>query len=145
MLRELFISNFGIKIYGLKINNNILYFNNILRFIFYFIPFSIFNNNIFYDIIYKKDNIFYITNLNKYRILPLILEFIFYDDNNNSINMTKEIKYYSASIPIKFFIEYNNLYDYTKLNIKYIFKGTTNLKEIDNIYNYYDKRLYEFF
>ena len=145
-LRDLVISNFGIEIYGLVFkNNNIFYTKNILKYIFYIFPFSLFNYIRFIKIIYKKDNIYYITNSNLYIITPIILNFTFNNSNNDeTIDMTSRIKYYNSSIPFKFIIENNKLNKFNILNIKYISKGTTNNKimYIDDCNN---KLLYELF
>ena len=145
-LRDLFISNLGIEIYGLVFkHNNIFYTKNIFKYIFYIFPFSLLNYIKFIQIIYKKDNIFYITNANLYIITPIILNFTFNNSNNNeTIDMTSIIKYYNSSIPFKFIIENNKLNKFNILNIKYISKGTTNNKKmyIDDCNN---KLLYELF
>ena len=146
-LRELFISNFGIEINGLILkNNHILYINNIFKYIFYFIPFSLFNYFKFFNFIYKKDTFYYITNIKLNIIIPIILNFTFYNNNNNNykIDMTSQIKYYNSSIPLKFFIINNNLNNYNMIRLKYMYKGKILEKELC-IYDYYNKLIYELF
>ena len=144
-LRELFISNFGIKIYGIQFKNKeILYINNKFSYIFYFFPFSLFrflNNNTF---IYFKDNIYFITNILNNRINPIIIDFIFSINNNHQKNMNTAIKFYNSSIPLKFFIIHNELEKYNLLTIRFMSKGQINEKILD-IRSNYDKLIYELF
>ena len=145
-LRDLIVSNFGIEIYGLVLKNKyIFYTKSIFKYIFYIFPFSLFNYIKFIQIIYKKDNIYYITNSNLYIITPIILNFTFKKSKNDeTIDMTSIIKYYNSSIPFKFIIENNKLNKFNILNIKYISKGTITDKKIyiDDCNN---KLLYELF
>ena len=99
-IREFFISNFNIKIYGIIYNNNIYYLNGIYSFIpFYIINFITKFFHIF--IIYMKDNIFYSTKSDNLTIsiLPLILKF-----EINEIELKFILKYYNSCIPINFFL-----------------------------------------
>jgi hypothetical protein len=144
--REFMVSNFGIIIYGLVFKNNkIYYLNDIYKYLFCFIPFNLLQKFVFFNIIYKKDNIFYITNINTPIIVPTILNFTLNKPDNTYLDMTYEIKYYNSFIPIKFFIDYNNLYDYETINLKYISKGkmVNKLIYINLYYNY--KLIYDLF
>lgn len=145
-LREFIVSNFGIKLYGIEFKNkHIIYINNELKYIFYIFPFSLFNYINFVNLIYKKDNIFYITNIKINIITPIILNCTFRNNNNsNNIDMTSTIKYYNSSIPFKFFINNNNLQNYNLLTIKYMSKGKIINKDLF-INDYCDKLLYELF
>jgi len=143
-LRDLIISNFGIKIYALLYNNNTIYFNNIFRYSIYLFPFfSIFNYIKIIKIIYIKDNIYNITNINQNKIIPIILNFEFNNTTEN-INMTSVIKYYNSSLPLSFFIKNNNLERFNYLYIKYIIKGQIFNKELF-ISSYTNKSIYELF
>ena len=143
-LRDLFISNFGIKIYGIVYKKNIYYINGIYKYIFYMFPFSLLNYINIINFIYKKDTFYYITNVKLNMIIPIILNFTFYNNNDKNVNMTSSIKYYNSSIPFKFYIEYNKLDEYYSLNVKYMSKGKIIDKDIF-IYDYYNKLLYELF
>ena len=145
-LREFIVSNFGIKLYGIQFKNkHIIYIDNVFKYILYIFPFSLFNYINFINLIYKKDNIFYITNVKLNMIVPIILNFTFYNNNNNNnIDMSSTVKYYNSSIPFKFFINYNNLHNYNILTIKYMSKGKLINKDLI-INDYYDKLLYELF
>jgi hypothetical protein len=143
-LREFIVSNFGIKLYGIEFKNkHIIYVNNIFKYTLCIFPFSLFNYINFINLIYKKDNIFYITNIKINIITPIILNCIF-RNNNNNIDMTSEIKYYNSSIPFQFFINNNNLQNYNIVTIKYMSKGKIINKDL-LINNYRDKLLYELF
>ena len=158
-LRDFIVSNFGIKLYGIQFKNkHIIYINNQLKYIFYIFPFSLFNYINFVNLIYRKDDIFYITNIKLNIITPIILNCTFHYNNSNNIDMSSEIKYnnsinidmtstikyYNSSIPFKFFINNNNLQNYNLLTIKYMSKGKIINKNLF-INNYYNKLLYELF
>jgi hypothetical protein len=143
-LRDLIISNFGIKIYALLYNKKTIYFNNIFQYSLYLFPFfSIFNYIKIIKIIYIKDNIYNITNINQNKIIPIILNYEF-KNNNEHINMTSIIKYYNSSIPLYFFIKNNNLERFNYLYIKYFMKGQIYNKEIC-ISSHISKSIYELF
>ena len=94
--------------------------------------------------IYKKDNIYYITNIKSHIIIPTIMTFIFTDYSGNENNMTSKIKYYNSSIPVNFIIKYNNLEHYNNLLIKYMSKGKIINKTIYKT-EFSNKLLYELF
>jgi len=131
-IRDFIISNFGIKIYSIVSgkSNNIYLIKSIFRYSLIFFPFSIIKNiQLPFRIIYKKDNIYFITNTNENKITPIILNFTYFNDRHK-VNMLKEIKYYNSSIPLLFFIYNNNLINYPFLNIKYFNKGQSLEKNI---------------
>jgi len=75
-IRDFFISNFNIQIYGIIYNNNIYYLNGIYPFIPFYII-KIITKFLHIFIIYMKDNIYYSTKSDNQpiSILPLILKF----------------------------------------------------------------------
>lgn len=145
--REFIISNFGIQIYAILFKNQkLIYINNFYRYLLFFIPFSLLNYINIFKIIYRKDNIYYVTNPNKsVKIIPLILKFNFMNnDMEDTIDMRSQIKYYNSYVPFKFFINNNKLNNYDSLNIIYISNKELIEKNIC-IDEYYNKLLYELF
>ena len=124
-LRELFINNFNVSIYLININKTNYYFNKSQIF-FKIIPFSIikfinsYTNN---NIIYKIDNIYYITNTQYNTILPIIFNMSVYNDINYKKCITSNIKYFMFSIPFDFILKNLNIEHYEYLYIKYMHNG----------------------
>ena len=140
-IRDIFISNFNIKMYGVIYNNNIYYLNGIYSFIpFYIINFITKFLHIF--IIYMKDNIFYSTKSDNQTIsiLPLILKF-----EINEIELKFILKYYNLHIPINFFIIHNKFDVHRSIiNIKYL-KKQKMYEKILTFTNFNNKMIYELF
>ncbi len=135
-IRNFFVGNFFVNIVGFKnINNNkffLLFGNTILSKILYFllllVPLVVTTtiSNIFgKEVIYKYDNIFYITNANQNKIIPVLLEFKAYCSNEPAYlyDLTYQIKYYNTSIPFNVFATLNIPKIYDSIKIKYITKG----------------------
>jgi len=152
-LRELLIKNFKTKLIAIKKNNFILYPNFLLKLIFYFlrlIPFTFLlyiTKKTNYQLIYLRDNIIQISGINNNHILPIILKFNIGKNNNyNSlINFKTNIKYFNNSLPLKFILLYNKLYNYDFIEIEYLFKGVRNNRIIYLNNNNLNLCLYELF
>lgn len=134
--RDFMVSNFCVTICGIVVNNECYKFNG-----FYFtflssvynpIPFSLLKKiltliNI--NVIYKIDNIYNIS-INNYHILPIIMDFYF--ENNNEIkDLVDRLSQYNSMIPLRFFINNEQLHKYTKIKLKYL----NNNKIIDIIFD----------
>jgi hypothetical protein len=96
-----------------------------------------------YDIIYKVDGIYGITNIKENHIIPFITSCIVISDKS-SLNISSYIRYYNSSIPLCFFIDNNNINNYNTIELVYFNKAVkiekkVNLKTIDTtkylIYN----------
>ena len=118
-MQSLFTNNFNVKICAVYKNNKLYKLYTLFIIIFKLIPFYIINYMFYllgYQIIYKTNNIYNITNTNKIYITPIILEFkIIYE--TNIYDLTNSIKKYSSSIPLNFFINENKINKYDKLEI----------------------------
>jgi hypothetical protein len=66
-------------------------------------------------------------------INPIILNFILAmkSTSNDMIDMSGVLKYYNSSIPLRFFINNNELEKYDMIKMKYLHKGEINEKIID--------------
>ena len=140
-IRDFFISNFNIQIYGIIYNNNIYYLNGIYPFIPFYII-KIITKILHIFIIYMKDNIYYSTKSDNQpiSILPLILKF-----KINEIELKFKLKYYNLFIPINFFISHNNFdVQHSILNIKYLKKQKI-YEKILTFTNFNNKMIYELF
>jgi hypothetical protein len=154
-IRNFYISNFFVNINCIVYNNNNNYIkiNNIfINYFFKIIPlffYKIISCFINIKFIYNYDNIYNITGINNYHILPYISNFIFYDVkiNNsylNEYNISNTIKYYNSSIPLNFILLNNNIESSKYLIIKFLNKNNFIEKKI-YIKDYYNKLFYELF
>jgi hypothetical protein len=174
-IRNFFISNFFVNINCIIYNNTYIEVDN-NYFLFYslkIIPlfvYKIINYFINIKFIYSYDNIYNITGINKYKILPYIYNFVFYEVKMNtpfnkivtntekniynaSLNsnicmeqydVSNNIKYYNSYIPLKFILLKNNIKSYNYLQIKYLNKNNFIEKKLffkDNI----NKLIYDLF
>lgn len=140
MLREFFVSNFNIKIIALKKNSDYIWIKNSIlwRFIcclLVIIPFFILSKIILYfgyDIIYKKENLYYITGVTENKITPIVLEFKAYctDDSYIDSDLRPYIKFYNSSIPFVVFSELNIPNHYDMIKIMFMFKSRIYEKNI---------------
>jgi len=140
-IRDFFISNFNIQIYGIIYNNNIYYLNGIYPFIPFYII-KIITKCLHIFIIYVKDNIYYSTKSDNQpiSILPLILKF-----KINDIELKFKLKYYNLFIPINFFISHNNFnVQHSIINIKYLKKQKI-YEKLLTFTNFNNKMIYELF
>ena len=98
------------------------------------------------ELIYKVDGIYGITNIKKNHIIPFITNCVVLNDDS-SLNITNDIRYYNSSIPISFFINNNKINNYFKIQLVYYIKSNKNEKEIDlreiNVNNYLIYQLFE--
>lgn len=135
-IRNFFVGNFFVNIVGFKNTKTNNFFllsgNNIftktMHFLLLLVPLVITTtiSNIFSkEVIYKYDNIFYITNANPNKIIPVLLEFKAYCSNEPAYlyDLTYQIKYYNTSIPFNVFATLNIPKIYDSIKIKYITKG----------------------
>jgi hypothetical protein len=157
-VRNFFVGNFFVNIVGFKNKNtnNIFLlsrnniFKNTLQFLLLLVPLvvttTIFN---FFgkEVIYKYDNIFYITNAVQHKIIPVILEFKAYYSSEPTYlyDLTSQIKYYNTSIPFNVFVNLNVPKIYDTIKIKYITKGKIKEKHllINDYKNYLIYNLFE--
>lgn len=132
-IRNFYVSNFFVNINCIIYNNNYIDTTNfyLLKImpLFFYKTISYFINIKF---IYSYDNIYNITGIKKYNILPHIFNFIFYDNNNNNTcDISNSIKYYNSSIPFKYLLLKNNIKSCDYFKIKYLTKN-----------NFIEKKLY---
>jgi len=134
--RNFFVNNFFVNISCIKQNDTFIYLNGnnlifkylLLLIPFYFIKitFNLFNC----ELIYKIDGIYGITNIKKNHIIPFITNCVVSNDDS-SLNITNDIRYYNSSIPISFFINNSKINNYYKIQLVYYIKSNKNEKEID--------------
>ena len=149
-LRNFIINNFFVNILCFKKNNNFIYLHNpIYQYCLLLIPFYFVNLIAIkykYDIIYKRDGIYGITNIKENMIIPFITNCIVIKDEN-ILNISSNLRIYNSSIPLHFFINNDKLLMYDILKIIYLKKGDKiekkiMLNEIDTknylIYNLFD-------
>ena len=165
-LRNFYVNNFFVSVLCLKHNDNFIYlYNNYLiyRYILLFIPFYFIKfiaNKYNYDLIYKMDNVYGITNIKETHIIPFIISCSVSSELSSELssenkisseliseNIISKIRLYNSSIPLHFFIYTNNINEYELINIVYKHKGETikkkiKFKEIDTkkylIYNLFN-------
>ena len=155
-VRNFFVSNFFVNVIGFKKSNYYFWLttNNFisifLRNFLLLIPFvlTIKITQFFgYDVIYNYDNIYYISNKLPNKIIPILLEFKAYsnDEPTNICDLTYQIKHYNTSIPFNIFATLNipEKYDFVKL--KYLTKGSIKEKHImiNDYKNYLIYNLFE--
>jgi hypothetical protein len=135
-LRNFCVNNFFVDVLCLKQQNNFIYLNKkylICRYILFLCPFYFVNliaSKYNYDLIYKKDGTYGITNIQKNRIIPHIKSFIVLK-KDAALNIKDFIYLYNPSIPLSFFINTCNLYTFDTLKIIYLNKGVLTEKEYD--------------
>lgn len=151
LIRNFYINNFFVNILCIIKNDQYTYLLNnhfIYKYILHIIPFTIskyffvfFN----YNLIYKIDNIYCITN-NKLQIIPFIKNFIVTNETS-SLNLTSKIYLFHSSIPLEFLLYICDIKDYDRIELNYVIKGINikkeiNIKDIDTtkylIYNLFD-------
>lgn len=143
--RNFFINNFFVNVVCLKHNDTFIYLNNnyiIYNYLLILIPFYFVKNiaNIYnYDLIYKVDGIYGITNIKENHIIPFISSCIAYN-NKSSLNITNDIRFYNSSIPLYFFINNNNLKNYDFIKLIYFNKSNKIEKKIE--FNEIDTKKY---
>lgn len=149
--RNFFINNFFVNILCLRHENTFIYLNDyrlIYRYLLILIPFYFVKciANIYkYDIIYKVDGIYGITNIKDNHIIPFITSCIAYNDTS-SLNISNDIRFYNSSIPLYFFINNNNLSSYNYIKLIYYYKSNKIEKKIElNKINSKDYLIYNFF
>ena len=151
--RNFLINNFLVNIECFKKEDKFIYLDNqkiIYKYLLMIIPFYLIKtlaNKYNYDIIYKVDNIYNITNIKENHIIPFITNCSVYS-NDSVIDITKDIRYYNSSIPLCFLIYNCELFSYDTIKITYMNKGNRlyneiNLNNIDTtkflLYNLFDK------
>ena len=98
-----------------------------------------------YQVIYKIDNTYQITNNYTNHILPVLLQFIAHNnDLTDSCPLTHVIKYYNSSMELNVFSHLNIPKEYTMLTIKYFSKGKIYNKTIE-INKYKNTFIYKLF
>jgi hypothetical protein len=135
-VRNFLVSNFFINILCLKHQNTFIYLDNkysIYRYLLLLCPFYFVNlitNKYNYEIIYKMDNTYNITNIDENHIIPFIQSCIAINDYS-SLNISSDIRLYNSSIPLHFFINTCNLHSYNIIKLVYLNKGVKIEKEIN--------------
>lgn len=140
--------HFNVKICALyKNKNKKIYFPYFFFIIICrFIPFIIIKYLLYlinYQIIYITNNIYNITNNNNIRIIPIIMNFIIIDKNNNIHDLTPLIKFYNPSIPLQFLFKNNKITNPIEIKINYLSEGV--IKKDILILNDYNIQIYELF
>jgi hypothetical protein len=134
-LRNFFINNFFVSIIGFKINNHYIWLNSFTNYLLYLVPFIIIKYISWitsYQVIYKLDNTYQITNNYTNHILPVLLQFIAHNnDLSESCNLAHVIKYYNSAIELYVFSHLNIPKKYNMLTIKYLIKGKIYEKTIE--------------
>ena len=147
-LRNFFIKNFFVSVIGLKIDDHYIWLDTFINYLLYLMPFIIikyFSWLTGYQVIYKIDNTYQITNNYTNHILPVLLEF-YVSDNDliHSYNLAHAIKYYNSAIELYVFSYLNIPKEYTMLTIKYLSKGKIYNKTIE-INKYKNTFIYKLF
>ncbi len=133
-IRDFFVSNFFVSVIGFKKSNNYLWIGNkgIFQTICYtmlmVIPLFIttyITKICGYDVIYKYDNIYNLSNSKSNKIIPVLLEFKAYSSEETAYfyDLSKQIKFYNTSIPFNVFVVLNIPKIYDSIKIKYLTKG----------------------
>jgi hypothetical protein len=147
-LRNFFIKNFFVSVIGLKIDDHYIWLNTFINYLLYLMPFIIikyFSWLTGYQVIYKIDNTYQITNNYTNHILPVLLQFIAHNnDLTDSCSLTHVIKYYNSSMELNVFSHLNIPKEYTMLTIKYFSKGKIYDKTIE-INKYKNTFIYKLF
>lgn len=133
--RKRIVNNFNVSVSAIENNGYINVIDN--RFIITVLklfPFSLITYllKLFERrIIYKIDDIYYITGNNNTNILPIITNFSIVT-HTTTHDMTQQIKFYNSAIPINFIISQNNINNPQYIKIKYMCKGKFIEKEIND-------------
>jgi hypothetical protein len=147
-LRNFFIKNFFVSVIGLKIDDRYIWLDTFTNYLLYLMPFIIikyFSWLTSYQVIYKIDNTYQITNNYTNHILPVLLQFIAHNnDLTDSCPLTHVIKYYNSSMELNVFSHLNIPKEYTMLTIKYFSKGKIYDKTIE-INKYKNTFIYKLF
>jgi hypothetical protein len=147
-LRNFFIKNFFVSIIGFKINYHYIWLNSFTNYLLYLVPFIIIKYISWitgYQVIYKLDNTYQITNNYTNHILPVLLQFIAHnDDLSDSCDLTHVIKYYNSAIELYVFSHLNIPKKYNMLTLKYLIKGKIYEKTIE-INKYENTFIYKLF
>jgi hypothetical protein len=147
-LRNFFIKNFFVSVIGLKIDDHYIWLDTFTNYLLYLMPFIIikyFSWLTGYQVIYKIDNTYQITNNYTNHILPVLLQFIAHNnDLTDSCSLTHVIKYYNSSMELNVFSHLNIPKEYTMLTIKYFSKGKIYDKTIE-INKYKNTFIYKLF
>jgi hypothetical protein len=134
-LRNFFINNFFVNIIGFKIDNHYIWINTFANYLLYLIPFIIikyFSRITNYQVIYKLDNTYQITNNYTNHILPVLLQFIAHNNDLTEIyHLEHAIKYYNSTIELYVFSHLNIPKEYNMITIKYLTKGKIYEKTIE--------------
>ena len=136
-LRNFYVKNFFVTILCFKNNDRFIYLDNNYPQIFYrylllLIPFyfiKLFANKFNFDIIYKIDGVYGITNIKENHIIPFIKSCVISDDTA-SLNISLSIRLFNSSIPLHFFMNICELNNYKTIKLIYLNKGVTIEKEI---------------
>ena len=152
-LRNFYVNNFFVTVLCLKQNDTFIYLDGnylIYRYLLLLIPFYFVNyiaNKYNYDLIYKIDGVYGITNIKENHIIPFITSCIVVNDYSIS-NISSNIRLYNSSIPLYFFIYTCDLDKFKTIKLVYLIKGQKiekdiNINELDTkkylIYNLFDK------
>jgi hypothetical protein len=150
--RNFFVNNFFVNILCIKQNDTFIYLNDcniIYRYLLLLIPFyflKITFNLFDCELIYKIDGIYGITNIKKNHIIPFITHCVISNDDL-SLNITNDIRFYNSSIPISFYINNNKINNFYKIQLVYYIKSNRNEKKIDlrdfDLNNYLIYQLFE--
>ena len=151
--RNFFVNNFFVNIFCIKKNDVFIYLNGnyiIIKYLLLLLPFylvKLIANLLNYEIIYRIDGIYGITNIKENHIIPFITNCTVFN-NDSSLNITNDIRLYNTSIPLSFFINNNQINNYNKMTIIYNIKTNKiekhiNFNEINTnnclIYHLFDK------
>ena len=134
--RNFFVNNFFVNILCLKQNNTYTYLDGnyiFYRYLLILIPFyfiKLIANRYNTEIIYKVDGIYGITNIKENHIIPFITSCTAIN-KVATLNISQEIRLYNSSIPILFFINYEEIYEYDSIKLTFITKGIRKEKEIN--------------
>ena len=134
--RNFFVNNFFVNILCLKQNNTYTYLDGnyiFYRYLLILIPFyfiKLIANRYNTEIIYKVDGIYGITNIKENHIIPFITSCTAINEVA-TLNISQEIRLYNSSIPLLFFINYEEIYEYNSIKLTFITKGIRKEKEIN--------------
>jgi hypothetical protein len=135
-LRNFYVNNFFVTVLCLKQNDIFIYLDNnylICRYLLLLIPFyfvKYFASKYNYELIYKIDGVYGITNIKDNHIIPFIISCVVINDTS-SLNISDDIRLYNSSIPLYFFINMCTLHDYKLIKLNYLIKGIKKEKEIN--------------
>ena len=134
--RNFFVNNFFVNILCIKQNDTFFYLENnylFLKYFFLLIPFyflKLIANRFNYELIYRVDGIYGITNIKETHIIPFITCCNMVN-NQCSLNITNQIRMYNTSIPISFFINNMQINDFDRMQLVYFIKSVKTEKEIN--------------